>query len=182
MQKNINWQPADLENNLVKLVPLKEDDFDRLFAIASDPKIWEQYPVHDRYLPDVFRETFFESAAESKTAFIIIDQVTNKVIGSTRYYDYTPEEPGISIGWTFIARTNWGGKYNRAIKTLMLDYAFQFVNTVYLHIGINNLRSQMATSKLGAKKVREFIAETNGRKSPSVEYAIDKNEWIKQKA
>jgi hypothetical protein len=45
----INWQPNHLESDIVKLVPLHKDDFEKLFAIASDPLIWEQHPSKDRY-------------------------------------------------------------------------------------------------------------------------------------
>ncbi len=180
MHTSPRWQPAHLENDLVKLIPIKEEDFDRLFAVAADPKIWEQHPVKDRYLEEVFRENFFNGAIESGMAFLIVDQKTGEVMGSTRYYDDNPDEPSIAIGWTFIACKYWGGKYNRALKKLMLDYAFQYVDKVYLHIGINNLRSQMGTAKLGAKRLREFEREIYGKKSINVEYVIEKQDWNDQ--
>lgn len=38
----------------------------------------------------------------------------------------------------------------------MLDYIFLFVNTVYFHVGKDNIRSQRAMEKLGAKRVNEL--------------------------
>jgi RimJ/RimL family protein N-acetyltransferase len=171
------WQPIHLENELVKLIPLKENDFHRLYAVASDPKIWEQHPDPDRYQENVFRKNFFNGAIESRMAFLIIDQQTHELMGSTRFYDDKPEEPSIAIGWTFIAHKYWGGVYNRSVKKLMLDHAFHYVDKVYFHIGIYNIRSQMGTAKLGAKRLREFEREVLGKKSMNVEYVISKDDW-----
>lgn len=143
-----------LHNTVVKLIPLKESDFDLLYNIAKDPLIWEQHPNKNRWQREVF-QNFFEGALKSKGAFVIYDAQTNEAIGSTRFYDYKPEESEVSIGYTFYARSHWGGKFNPAAKKLMLGHAFQFVNNVTFHIGAQNIRSQKAIEKLGAVKIRE---------------------------
>ncbi len=149
---NFDLQPT-LANDLVKLVPLKEIDFEALFAVASDPLIWEQHPNKDRYQRTVF-ENFFKGAMESKGAFIIYETNTNKIIGSSRFYD--KESTSIAVGYTFIGREYWGKGYNAVIKKLMFDYAFQFVDKIILHIGETNFRSQKAAEKIGATKVGEI--------------------------
>src|SRR6478672_10186928 len=116
--------PYILEDNLVKLVPLTENDFENLFQLASDPLIWEQHPTRDRYKKEVF-QIYFDGAIASGTAFLITSNQSKELIGSTRYYDYNREESRVAIGYTFLARKFWGGNYNRAVKTLMLEYAFQ---------------------------------------------------------
>ena len=168
----INWQPDYLQNDLVKITPLKEADFDRLYVIASDPLIWEQHPSNDRYVKEVF-QSYFNGAMSSKTAFLITDNTTNNVIGSTRYYDFKPNDSSIAIGFTFLSRKYWGGHYNGASKELLLGYAFQFVDKVFFHIGATNFRSQKATAKIGAKKVGEILNETQGIKNLTYEYAIE---------
>ena len=149
----MNLQPV-LEDNLVRLIPLKENDFEALFNVASDPAIWEQHPTRDRYKKEVF-QIYFDSAVQSGTAFLIFAKEENQLIGSSRYYEYDPSLSRIAIGYTFLAKEFWGGKYNASIKKLMLDHAFQFVNSVIFHIGPTNFRSQKAILKLGAKKIRE---------------------------
>ena len=166
----------ELESDIIKLVPLTEFDFERLYKVASDPLIWEQHPSSDRYKREVF-ERYFNDASSSCTAFIIIDKLRNKIIGSTRYYDYNPEKLSIAIGYTFLAREYWGGLYNQSAKKVLLDYAFQFVDKVYFHIGPTNIRSQKATMKIGAVKVGEFDLDFNGRKLMHFEYLIDKRNW-----
>jgi RimJ/RimL family protein N-acetyltransferase len=143
-----------LENEQVILYPLQEQDFEDLYAISADPKIWEQHPNKNRWQKEVFK-TFFNGAIQSKGAFKIIDQSLGHVIGCTRFYDFDEEKSSILIGYTFFRVSHWGKGFNSAVKKMMLDYIFQFVNTVHFHIGAHNLRSQIAISRLGALKIAE---------------------------
>jgi RimJ/RimL family protein N-acetyltransferase len=144
-------QPT-LRGELVEVRPLRAEDFDDLYAVASDPLIWEQHPVRDRYLEDVFKEFFRESLA-SGGALIVIDRRTGQVIGSSRFHGYDPERSEIEIGWTFLARSHWGGIYNKELKQLMLRHAFRLVKTVILLVSPQNLRSQRAVEKIGGVRV-----------------------------
>lgn len=157
---NFSIQPI-LENDYVKLIPLQENDFEQLFSVASDPLVWEQHPNKDRYKRDVF-ERFFEGAIESGGAFKIIEKNTGEIAGSTRFYNYNAADNSIFIGYTFYARKFWGSKMNPQVKKLMLDYIFQFVDKVNFHVGKDNLRSQKAMEKLGAKKVDELTVAYYG--------------------
>src|SRR5258708_34648525 len=125
--------PFDLQPNLkgelIELRPLRPEDWDDLFAVASDPLIWEQHPESDRYKEDVFK-IFFREALECGGAFVIIDTTSQQIIGSPRFYGYDPEKSEIEIGCTFLARKNWGGGYKRELKKIMLDLAFEFVQSV----------------------------------------------------
>lgn len=142
-------QPT-LGGNLIVLRPLRPDDFDALFSAASDPLIWEQHPENDRYQRDVF-QIYFDGALESKGAFAIIDRKSGRIIGSSRYCNLEPRDSEVEIGWTFLEREFWGGRYNGELKKLMLDHAFQFVDRVVFVVGEHNLRSQKALEKIGAK-------------------------------
>ena len=141
-------QPT-LAGELVELRPLRAEDFDALFAVACDPLIWEQHPAWDRYKPDVFAK-FFEEAMATGGAFLVLDRADGRVIGSSRYYGYGEATSEIEIGWSFLARSHWGGKYNGEMKRLMLAHAFRFVKSVVFLIGPNNIRSQAAIRKIGA--------------------------------
>lgn len=171
-----NLQPI-LENEFVKIHPLTQSDFEDLFVVASDPLIWEQHPNPDRYKRTVF-ETFFKGAIESGGAFLVMDAQTEKVIGSSRFYDFNPEKKSILIGYTFFARSHWGGKYNPALKQLMMQHAFQFVDSVVFHIGANNIRSQKAIERVGANKIGELEIEYYGEPSKwNFVYEIRKEDW-----
>ena len=163
-----------LENETIKLFPLQEEDFERLYAVASDPLVWEQHPNKNRYERAIF-QNFFEGAMLSKGAFLIVDKATDEVMGSTRFYDYNEKYNSIFIGYTFYGRKFWGGKYNPQVKKLMLDYIFQFVNVVKFHVGAENWRSRKAMEKLGATLVGEISVAYHGEPNrQNVEYHIIK--------
>ena len=174
---NFNIQPT-LASELIKIIPLTDDDFERLYEVASDPLIWEQHPNKNRYQREVF-ETFFKGGMESKGAFLVTDVATGEVIGSSRYYDYDGAHNSIAVGYTFIGRDYWGNGYNKALKQLMFDYAFQFVDKIILHIGATNYRSQKAAEKLGAKKVDEMEVAYYGEPAKTnFVYQVDKLDWV----
>jgi RimJ/RimL family protein N-acetyltransferase len=137
-----------LKGELLVLRPLRPEDFDALYAVASDPMIWEQHPMRDRDKLDVFRG-FFREALDSGGELIAIDAKDGRVIGSSRFHGYDEPKSEIEIGWTFLARSHWGGSYNREMKGLMLRHAFQFVKSVVFLVGPLNLRSQKAMEKIG---------------------------------
>jgi RimJ/RimL family protein N-acetyltransferase len=169
----INLQPV-LENEFILLQPLQQNDFERLFAVASDPLIWEQHPNKDRYKREVF-QTYFEGAMESKGALLVIDKATGEVAGSSRFYEYNEAESSLLIGYTFIARKYWGKAYNPAMKTLMIDHAFQYVDKILFHIGANNTRSQIAIGRIGAVKQKEISVAYHGEPEKlNFEYVLDK--------
>ncbi len=140
-------QPT-LSGDLLRLRPLRPEDWDDLYAVASDPLIWEQHPIQDRYKEEVFKG-FFRDALQSGGALIAIDAKDGRVIGSSRFNGYDEEKSEIEIGWTFLARSHWGGIYNREMKRLMLHHAFKFVENAIFRIGPQNLRSQRAMEKIG---------------------------------
>lgn len=153
MQPPFSLQPV-LETTAITLLPLQPTDFADLYAVAADPKIWEQHPNKNRWQQDVFA-TFFEGAIQSSGAFKVVDNVTGTTLGSTRLYDYNPAANSILIGYTFYGTASWGRGVNLAAKALLLNYVFQFVDTVRFHIGADNVRSQIAIQRLGARKVAE---------------------------
>jgi len=152
------------------------EDFQPLYAIASDPLIWEQHPAGDRYKEAVFKE-FFSEAIESGGALIAIDVEGGGVIGSSRFHGYNEEKSEVEIGWTLLARSHWGGRYNGEMKRLMLKHAFRFVESVIFLIGTENVRSQRAVEKIGA--VREG-ARPNGSGVNSFVYRISASSFSEE--
>lgn len=171
-----NLQPI-LENEIVKVEPLSSNDFEALFQVASDPLIWEQHPQPDRYKREVF-QNYFNGAIESRGALLIRKLDNNEIIGATRFYDYDEDAMSILIGYTFFARAYWGSTYNKAVKGLMLDHAFKYVDAVYFHIGANNIRSQTSIQRLGAIKVEEKLVAYYGEGiNVNFVYRIEKASW-----
>jgi N-acetyltransferase len=139
-----------LRDDRVELRPMRADDFDALFAVAQDKQIWAIHPAHDRWQEPVFR-AFFDEGLASRGALTVIDRANGAAIGSSRY-DIRVCEPGeVEIGWTYLARSHWGGATNRSMKRLMLAHAFDtgFEAVIFL-VGETNLRSRRALEKIGA--------------------------------
>jgi RimJ/RimL family protein N-acetyltransferase len=164
-------QPV-LEGRLLRLRPLRWEDWDELFAVASDPLIWEQHPESDRYKEDVFRR-YFQGAMDSRGAFLVIDAENGRAIGSSRYHGYDEAKSEIEIGWTFLTRSYWGGTYNREMKDLMLRHAFKFVQSVIFRVGPQNFRSQAAVEKIGGVRIGTSRDDT-GRESVVFQLTAEK--------
>jgi RimJ/RimL family protein N-acetyltransferase len=175
-------QPC-LQNELIRLEPLRPDDFESLFAVASDPLIWEQHPAKDRYKREVFAG-YFSSGIESGGALRVIDHTDGQLIGSSRYYDLDEAQSKVSVGYTFIARKYWARHYNAALKKLMLDHAFKFVNRVTFQVGRDNWRSRKAMEKLGGVYIgEETVAYVPGEPAnPNVVFKIDAADWARSQA
>ena len=142
-------------------------------AAGSDPEIWKVHPRSDRYTEPEFRK-FFDSAVDSKMAFVFVERASGRLIGSSRYYGYDPKLGEIEIGWTFVVRAFWGGATNREIKRLMLDHAFTLVDTVIFWVGDKNWRSQRAMTKIGGVKRDGLLTRELSDATPHVIFEIAK--------
>lgn len=162
-------QPT-LTGSLVKLRPLIRSDKSVLYSVAADPLIWEQHPVSNRHTEKEF-EKFFSESIESRGALLIFDASSDIVIGSSRYFGFSEEKNVVEVGWTFLARSHWGGKPNAEIKQLMLEHAFRFVDTVVFFIDPENIRSQRSVEKIGG--VRDANLDSKGR----VVYRVEKSKF-----
>jgi N-acetyltransferase len=140
----LDRQPTLVGTHLT-LRPLRDDDFDELYAIASDPLLWEQHPAKDRAQEPVFRQWMVDALA-SGGALVATDH-SGRIVATSRYASHAGD---VEIGWTFIARELWGSGANDEMKQLMLRHAFATVDTVVFRVHSENFRSQRAVMKLGA--------------------------------
>jgi RimJ/RimL family protein N-acetyltransferase len=159
---------------------MRAGDRDALFAVAADPLIWAGHPAHDRWRPEVFRAVFDEGLA-SGGSLVALDPATSALIGHSRY-DLVRAGPGeVEIGWTFLARSHWGGATNAAMKALMLGHAFACpgIETVIFLVGETNARSRAALAKIGARLTeRRHAGMTAGAPVEHLIYAIDRADWL----
>jgi RimJ/RimL family protein N-acetyltransferase len=148
----MNLQPT-LENDIVRIRPLDSSDLEPLYQVAKDPKIWDQH-LSKRYIRKDF-EIFFSESIKCAGALTIVDKASESIIGSSRYKEFDRFRNMVEIGWTFLDRAYWGGKYNKAIKRLMIDHAFDYVNTIVFFVDKNNIRSLRAIEKIGGQRIVE---------------------------
>jgi RimJ/RimL family protein N-acetyltransferase len=174
----LDRQPV-LEDERLLLRPLQTSDWDALFAVASDPLVWEQHPAHDRWQEPVFR-AFFGDALANKGALVAIDKSTGAVIGSSRFQGLEEADGGsVEIGWTFLARSHWGGNFNHAMKRLMLAHALASVAEVRFLVGESNTRSRTALERIGARLTdrREERILAGGEVIPHLTYTITREDF-----
>jgi RimJ/RimL family protein N-acetyltransferase len=167
-------QPTLTGQTLV-VSPLDPSHFDNLYQAASDPLIWAGHPARLRYQLDVFSR-WFEDALASKSALVVADKQSGRLLGSSRYYEYDEAKSEICIGYTFLVRDVWGGDTNRELKTLMLDHAFTQVSRVWFHVDVDNVRSQKAMKKIGAHQSHIAEASFYGNSATYVFFRMDRPE------
>lgn len=169
---------AVLEGERLLLRPYRPEDYEALYAVASDPLIWEVHPAHDRWQEPVFR-AFMADAVEKGGTLVAIDRASGEIVGSSRFQGLDAARSQVEIGWTFLARKCWGGAYNREMKRLMLAQAFTGVQRVVFHIGADNIRSRKACEAIGGRLTDETdVVERGGAMVLHVIYEITRDSFV----
>lgn len=172
---DFDFQPT-LSGTNIAVRPLKSADLEDLYHSASDPLIWAGHPCRNRYERAVF-EPYFESLLASGSAVAVVDRQSGTIIGCSRYYVAPTKDRELSIGYTFLDRSHWGGCANFELKRLMLDHIFATQSEAWFHIGLDNIRSQKATGKLGAVFVRKEVLDLGAGEAPCLTYRLRKSDW-----
>lgn len=161
-----------LSGTQVTLRPMQAEDREALWEVARDPLLWAQHPDKTRCEPQGFAR-FFDASLASRSALAVIDVGSGRIIGSSRYYEWDPAAREVAIGYTFLARSAWGGAVNREMKELMIRHAAHWADRIWFHVWKDNLRSRRAMEKIGATAEREGPRAVNGVEVPFVYYRID---------
>lgn len=176
MQQWLGFDPQPvLDGEGLHLAPLTPLDWADLYAVAADPLIWEVHPAHDRWQEPVFRR-FFDDALAGGGALAVRLGAEGRMIGSSRY-DRQRVEPGeVEIGWTFLARDQWGGATNYRMKQLMIAHALTHFDRAVFYVGEGNIRSRRAMEKIGGVLLlqRRPMFAMAGVPTPHVVYAVDR--------
>jgi len=178
-------QPV-LEGERLLLRPLEPDDWDALYAVASDPRVWALHPAHDRWQEPVFR-AFFADALANKGALVVIEKpalsavegASGEVVGSSRFQGYDPADGGsVEIGWTFLAHRLWGTGANAEMKRLMLAHALRYVERVLFRVGEDNVVSRGAMKNIGGRLTETTeVRDMAGEPVVHVIYEIDRESF-----
>jgi N-acetyltransferase len=170
---DFDFQPV-LAGGRVTLSPARAEDFDALYAVASDPLIWAMHPAKDRCEAPVFRR-FLDEALADEGGLVAREAGSGAVIGFSRYSCKRAQPGEVEIGWTFLARSHWGLGFNDEMKALMIAHAFPHFDAVLFMIGEANLRSRRAVEKLGAVLTdRSDTFVMHGRPQRHVIYALSR--------
>lgn len=172
--KQIDLQPT-LMGQRICLRPLTAEDHEALYRVANDPLVWAQHPSPLRYQRAVFDAQIFSTGLVSKSTLVVVDNGSLQIIGASRFYDVNEANRELAIGFTFLARSHWGGIVNQEMKSLMLGHAFNWAKRVWFHVGCNNMRSRKALEKIGAKLSHIESRQVNGEPVDHCFYFIDRS-------
>lgn len=164
-----------LRDRGLTLSPLSEDDRTGLAGAASDPLIWSGHPARNRHETAVFTP-YFDMLLASGAALTIRGK-DDRIIGCTVYYTDTNAPSRLSIGFTFLVRAHWGGDTNRIVKRLTLGHLFATTSEAWFHIAPDNLRSQTATTRLGAVFTHEACIDLAGGTARWRCYCLTRESW-----
>ncbi len=182
--------PIVLEDVVVRLEPLTLGHLDALWAAASDPELWRWTAVNidsRAALEDYVAEALGEAARGSALPFATMLPAEGRVVGTTRFANFSGEHRRVEIGWTFVARPWQRTSVNSEAKLLMLRHAFETLGLERVELKTDRLNeaSRRAILRLGAKEegvLRHHMVTYSGRLRDSVYYSILRAEWPEVRA
>lgn len=178
--------PVVLEGSAVKLVKLDESHIDELWESAQDESIWTHYTFRKMGSKERFGIFIKDSLEEARIGigytFTIIDKASGRMSGGTSFLDINPSSRSLEIGRTWLAKPLRGSGINYECKYLLLGYCFETLRLirVFFKTDSNNIRSQKALEKIGAKYegvLRNHMIREDCTFRDSVYYSIIESEW-----
>lgn len=114
--------------------------------------------------------------------FIVVDQQSNKIVGSTRLYNISVEDKTVELGQTWYHPSVQRTSINTECKYMLLQYAFEKLHMLRVQIKTDarNEKAQRAIERLGAVKegvLRNERKLPNGYVRDAVVYSIISSEW-----
>lgn len=176
-----------LSSNGILLKPLTLIHANDLTEACQDGELWN---INETSVPEPNKVVAYINTADSmadRQAFVVIDELTGKAIGTTSFHDILPLAKRLEIGYTWYAKSYWRTHVNTTCKLMLLTYIFETLEyqTVGWRTDIENHRSQQAIERLGAKKdgiIRGNRVRRDGVISSTVMYSVLKSEWAQVKA
>jgi RimJ/RimL family protein N-acetyltransferase len=180
--------PITLQGNVVRLEPLAPIHAQDL-AEACDSEMFQFFPVMPKSFDTQGLEDYIRARVVTPltVAYAIIDQATNKAIGSSSFFDIRPQDKGLEIGHTWIKKELRGTKVNPETKLLMFTYAFEDCKAIRVQqkTDLRNVQSQRAMLKMGCKQegiLRHNMVMPDGYVRDSVYFSVLAEEWPEVKA
>ena len=183
-------EPVVLRQNGLRLEPLALAHEEGLAAAAADGQLWRLRvtSVPEPQETRLYIETALEMRAQgSRFAFAVIDEASERVLGSTSFHDILPAVRRMEIGYTWYARSVQRSHVNTTCKLLMLGHAFDQLgcHVVGWRTDHFNFASQRAIERLGAKKdgvIRGHALRRDGTIRDTVMYSLRSGEWPESRA
>ena len=169
-----------LQNDRISLRPLQQEDIPVLLEMTQDPTLWT-YFTHDLSTLAGLEAWTAGHFAGDRFQFVVVDQGSQQLLGSTGFGNYFPRDQRIEIGWTWLGKAAQGTGTNREMKSLMLAYAFEELDMLRVEFktDVLNLPARKALLRLGATEegiLRSHTMMTHGRRRDTIYYSFLKGE------
>ena len=183
-------EPVVLRSRGIRLEPLALAHEDGLAAAAADGQLWRLRvtSVPEPQETRLYIETALQMReAGSRFAFAVVDEATDRVLGSTSYHDILPAVRRVEIGYTWYCKSVQRSHVNTTAKLLMMGHAFDTLgcHVVGWRTDHFNFASQRAIERLGAKKdgvIRGHALRRDGSIRDTVMYSLRAGEWPESRA
>lgn len=175
-----------LENEIVRLQPLENTDFDVLLEFSeNEPEIWDFNSNGangkenlEKYIANATKNR----EMEKEYPFIVFDKISGKYVGSTRFYGIFLEMKTIEIGYTWYGKKYQGNGINKNCKYLLLEFAFEKMEMERVAFAANskNERSLNAMKSIGCVVegvLRNCSTDSKGNRIDATRLSIIKSEW-----
>lgn len=174
-----------LKGKLVTLVPLKHEHRDALLTASGDGELWNLWytSVPSSKTIDAYLDQAFKDQHDGRALlFAVIDNATQKIIGTTRYCNADNLNHRVEIGYTWYAKSYQRTGVNTECKYLLLSHAFETLNAIAVEFRTHwhNQASRAAIARLGAKQdgvLRNHQKNAEGIYRDTVVFSILDQEW-----
>lgn len=183
---NNHWlYETTFTGKLVTLAPLQPEHANALLDAAADGELWNLWytSVPTISTIDAYLDQAFKDQADGRALlFVVIDNATQKIIGSTRYCNADSLNKRVEIGYTWYAKSFQRTGINTECKYLLLTHAFETLNSIAVEFRTHwhNQASRAAIARLGAKQdgiLRNHQKSAEGFYRDTVVFSVIDQEW-----
>ncbi len=184
---NSSWlYETTLKGSLVTLAPLKREHAGGLAEAAADGELWKLWYTsipNSKTIDSYLDQAFTDQANGRALLFVVIENASQKIIGTTRYCNADPLNKRVEIGYTWYAKSFQKTGTNTECKYLLLTHAFETLNTIAVEFRTHwhNQASRAAIARLGAKQdgiLRNHQKNAEGIYRDTVVFSIIDQEWL----
>ncbi len=169
----------------VSLLPLSVEFRDELVNASNDgdlSTLWFTGVPNEQSIDNYLSLATKQRDQGVAIPYIVKDNLTGKIIGSTRLCNADVENQRIEIGYTWYAKSYQRSAVNTECKLLLLTYAFEQLEAIAVEFRTHwhNHVSRNAIARLGAKQdgvLRNHKIHANGEYRDTVVFSILNSEW-----
>lgn len=175
-----------LENERVRLSPLKLEHISALASVANEPEVWTHFLENGcgENLEGYVRQALECRRDEKEYAFVVFDKSRHAIAGMTRLYNIDMHTRNLKMGHTWYGKNFWGTRLNQNCKYLLFEFIFEALEMERIGFGVSaeNIRSIKALKRLGCQRegiLRSFLPGLENEERINLElFGLLKSEWL----